>query len=123
MAIVDANIILRYLLADDKKLHGRAKKIVETEEIYLPFEVLAEAVYVLEKVYKVKRKDTTETLLELLKYPNIETVDITAAEAALQCYRDTGLDFVDTLLYGYSKSKGAQIHSFDKKLVAILEAQ
>lgn len=121
MTIADANILLRYFLADIQELYERSKEILEHEEIYLPFEVIAEIVYVLEKVYSAGRKDILETLSGLLKYPNIETVDAEVLEAALQCYSDTGLDFVDALLWGYRTAKGYAVYSFDKKLNRLLE--
>lgn len=53
MNIVDANIILRYLLNDIDDLADKAANIVENNLVFSPNEVIAEIVYVLEKVYKV----------------------------------------------------------------------
>lgn len=50
MNIVDANIILRYLLEDIPELAEKAAEILENNEIFIPNEVFAEVVYVLEKV-------------------------------------------------------------------------
>jgi predicted nucleic-acid-binding protein len=50
MKIVDANFVLRYLLQDNEKLSNKAKDIIENNEIFIPTEVVAEIVYVLEKV-------------------------------------------------------------------------
>ena len=54
MKIVDANIVLRYLLNDSDDLSGQAAEILENNMIFLPNEVIAEIVYVLEKVYQTK---------------------------------------------------------------------
>jgi predicted nucleic-acid-binding protein len=54
MQIIDANIILRYLLKDNPVLFNKAAGIIEgNKEIFIPNEVVAETVYVLEKVYGV----------------------------------------------------------------------
>ncbi len=53
MKIVDANIILRYLLDDHEMLSEEAAAIIENNKVLLPNEVIAEIVYVLEKVYEV----------------------------------------------------------------------
>ena len=120
MTIVDANIVLRYLLSDVDGLFVRSREIIENEEIYLPFEVIAEIVYVLEKVYKVDRKEIADSLIGILKYPNIKTMDFEVVAVALNCYDESRIDFVDSLLFGYRKVRGYTIRSFDKKLNKIL---
>jgi len=39
MLIVDANIVLRYLLLDNVELAEKASEIIENNNIFLPFEV------------------------------------------------------------------------------------
>ncbi|TZE80838.1 type II toxin-antitoxin system VapC family toxin, partial [Calorimonas adulescens] len=48
MQIVDANIVLRYLLNDTEVLSEKAAQILENNEVFVPNEVIAEIVYVLE---------------------------------------------------------------------------
>lgn len=57
MSIVDANIVLRYLLDDHAELSPKAAEILEQQLMTLPVEVGCEVVYVLQKVYTVERKD------------------------------------------------------------------
>lgn len=49
MEITDANIILRYLLKDNADFFLKARNIIEKNKIFIPVEVCAEVVYVLEK--------------------------------------------------------------------------
>ncbi|MCK9443032.1 MAG: PIN domain-containing protein [Tissierellaceae bacterium] len=121
MKIVDANIILRYLLDDHEDLSEKATTIVEDNEIQLPNEVIAEIVYVLEKVYKVKNEEISNILLELLRYTNIIVNDMEVLEEAFLLFGKRKLDFVDTLLYAYNKVRGYQIYTFDNKLNMLLE--
>ena len=116
LKIVDANIVLRYLLADVPTLFARSEQILETEAVYLPFEVLAEVVYVLDKVYAVSRREISASLAELLKYPTVTTYNSEVAIRGLATYSDGTLDIVDSLLWGYSYVQGAEIVSFDKQL-------
>jgi predicted nucleic acid-binding protein len=69
MKIVDANVVLRYLLADVPTLFTRSEQILENETVYLPFEVLAEVVYVLDNVYEVPRPKISEPLARFSHTP------------------------------------------------------
>ncbi len=116
MEIADANIILRYLLEDDKMLSEKSREIVDRNNIYFPFEVCAEVVYVLEKVYSVPRENIRNALILLIGYRNISTNDKAVLEKALEFYHIKNSDFVDALLVAYNQVTGAVIHSFDKKV-------
>jgi predicted nucleic-acid-binding protein len=121
MKIADANIILRYLLNDHEELSEKATVIIENNEVLLPNVVIAEIVYVLEKVYEVKNEEISNILLELFKYTNIVVNDIKVLEEAFLLFGKRRLDFVDTLLYAYNKVKGYEVYTFDKKLNKLLE--
>ena len=114
--LVDANIIIRYLLNDHEELSEKATVIIENNEVLLPNVVIAEIVYVLEKVYEVKNEEISDILLELFKYTNIVVNDIEVLEEAFILFGKRRLDFVDTLLYAYNKVKGYEVYTFDKKL-------
>jgi len=120
MKIVDANIILRYLLNDSDDLSERAAEILENNMVFLPNEVIAEIVYVLEKVYKVEKKKISSLLLELFEYSNLQVEDFGIVNEALRVYAARKLDFVDTLLYAYYKLGKHDVYTFDKKLNNLL---
>ncbi|WP_231735419.1 PIN domain-containing protein [Gracilibacillus massiliensis] len=101
-------------------LSDQANKIIEDNEVLLPNEVIAEIVYVLEKVYKVKSDEICDTLLDLIKFTNIIVDDIEVIEEAFLLFSRRRLDFVDTLLYAYRKVKGYEIYTSDKKLKNLL---
>lgn len=120
MKITDANIILRYLLEDVPELSKKASEILETNEIFIPNEVFAEIVYVLEKVYEVDREEISSTLTELINTQNINVADKILLNKALELYSATKFDFIDTILYSYNKYKNYKIFTFDKKLSKLL---
>jgi len=113
MIIVDANIILRYLLNDTETLSDKAADILENNEVFVPNEVIAEVVYVLEKVYKVENKEISDSLIELFDYENLQVGDIELINEALRLYAERKLDFVDTLLYAYHKVRNSATHFSD----------
>lgn len=120
MKIVDANIVLRYLLNDFEEFTQKATEIIENNDVFIPNEVIAEVVYVLEKVYEVSNIEISTTLKELFRYDNFSLSDTEVVEVALALYGSRRLDFVDTLLYAYGKAKGYEVFTFDKKLKNLL---
>ena len=111
MVILDANAILRYILKDiPEQAEFAAKTILDTEILILP-EVVAEVVYVLDKHYKLARKDIADVITDTLD--DTECDDIVIREG-VRVFGVTHFDFVDCLLFVRSKSN--KILTFDKKL-------
>ena len=123
MRIVDANIILRYLLGDHTELSERARQIIEGNTIFVPIEVLCEVVYVLTRVYKVTRIDVSSKLRSffestLCKLPHRDSV-----LKGLDNYAEKNLDLVDCILAGYNEVEDAIVHTFDAQLQRLLKSQ
>lgn len=120
MRIVDANVVLRYLLADNEELSGQAAQIIDNNRIDLPIEVLCEVVYVLEKVYKAERKDVCGELTAFFSGTDTVLPYREAVLLGLRYYAAGKLDFVDCLLAGYAEAENAEIHTFDKGLKKLI---
>lgn len=114
MKLVDANIILRYLLNDVKELAQQAYNIINNNTVFITNEVFAEIIYVLEKVYNVERIVIAKELNDLLSFENIRVNDV--IKKALNYYEEKNLDIVDLILLAYSKVEGYEVYTFDKKL-------
>jgi predicted nucleic acid-binding protein len=109
--IFDANPILRYILDDVPEQADIAEKAIgEYEVIALP-EVVAEVVYILMNYYNIGRKETIENIVDFLNEINDKNELL---RIALKTFSETSLDFVDSMLYAYSKQYN--ILTFDKKL-------
>jgi predicted nucleic acid-binding protein len=96
--LVDANTILRYLLKDVPELYEKAEalfKKVRTGEqrVEITEGMLAEAVYVLLKYYRVPKPEVVETLNAFLLYK------------------------VDCLLAARAKVRKLDLFTFDKELL------
>lgn len=117
MQIVDANIILRYLLKDEHDQFNKAKLILENNEIFIPFEITAEVVYVLEKVYTIGRGVISSTLSKLFSYDNFSFINKKLVLKALEFYLTHKLDFADSLLCAYKAIEHHEILTDRKSVV------
>ena len=122
MGLVDANVVLRYLLDDHAELSPKAADIIERHSVTLPMEVGCEVVYVLQTVYAVERKEIQQQLGDLLN-EELVTMDKPAVFLkALECFGDSTLDFADTLLWAYQTLEQQEIFTFDSKLLKQLQS-
>jgi len=116
MKIVDANVVLRYLLNDVEDQTKLAAYYLENQKIFIPIEVFAEIVYVLEGVYKINRKEISAKLISLINYPNLDNGNKDLISESLKIFASKKLDFVDCILCAYKLLHGAEIITFDKKI-------
>lgn len=112
-SLVDANIILRYLLQDDDKMFQESQRIIENGAEALP-EVLAEVVYVLMKVYEVGRHEISEALRTMLS--EVQVNNSAVIDKALELFGENNLDFVDCILLAYNQVENMSVQTFDKQL-------
>lgn len=113
MKLIDANVILRYLLNDNQEMALQAKAVVASGAYAKP-EIIAEVVYVLKGVYQVTRVDIRVFIRELLN--SVRCAESDAVTYAVDVYADTSLDFVDCLLIAYHVVGKEDVFTFDKKL-------
>jgi predicted nucleic-acid-binding protein len=66
---VDTNVVIRLLTGDDQDQATRARKLFETETIWLPKTVILEAEWVLRRLYGLAKGRVAEALRLLLRSP------------------------------------------------------
>lgn len=119
--LVDANVMLRFFLADDQKQMERACAFVESlefgkEEALLTDVVFAEVVWVLAKVYKVGRADIAGQFGRVISFPGVKTTYAKEIyRDALQKYESCPADIQDCLLAALAFSGNAEVVTFDRK--------
>lgn len=118
MRMLDANMILRYLLNDNEKMADEAERIIRGGNVWVTIEVLAEVVYVLKGVYSIGREEIRSSLLGFMS--EVETNENEVIEVGLKTYAEQNMDFVDCILYAYHRVKDYEIKTFDKKLKLLL---
>ena len=120
MRIIDANVVLRYVLDDHFELSAKARAIIDENIVCIPIEVLSEVIYVLHGIYKTERDDIYTALHDFFEKTVCILPHRNAILHALKLYGESKLDFVDCVLAGYSQVEGAIIDTFDKKLQRLL---
>ncbi len=104
MIAVDTNVLLRYLLQDDKAQSPRAVKLLTgSDKVLITDVVMVETIWTLKgKKYKLTKEDLIKVAEQLFQEPNIEFEDGQTMWRALSDFRTTlppvEVDFADTLI-------------------------
>lgn len=119
--LIDANVVLRYLLQDDDTLFKKAFALLERvksgeEAVVIPESVLAECVYVLLKVYKVDRLIISENLRGLFAYKGVVNPDKRDLVDSIILFGQTQLSIVDCIVCSKSINNGMPLFTFDDDL-------
>ena len=119
-ALVDTNVLLRYLLHDVESQQEEVDALIAGGVATIP-EVFPEIVYVLSHSYKVDRQKISEALLTLLDEIEVEHKEVITHASKL--YGETNLDYVDCVLVAYRKVEGREVFTFDKNLNKLLKRE
>ena len=120
MLLIDANIILRYVLDDHAELSPKAKRLIGDNIVETPIETLCEVVFVLTRVYGIARKDIADTLLDFYENTNCILPHREAVIRGIEYFGEENLDFVDCIMAGYHEVENFTVHTFDVKLERFL---
>jgi len=120
-AFVDTSVILRILLADDDLKRKAAEKLLKEAKgkgvlLYLLPVAVMEIVFVLDKVYKLGRKDIQDLITALLNTPelNVEMADV--FRKAVQAYAEKNIKFADAVMAFWGIEKGlTAVFTYDEK--------
>jgi len=121
LAVIDTSVIIRFLTEDNEELFQKSIEIIEKIEqgdirAFIPEGVLAECIFVLEKVYKVSRDEIVDKLTQILLLKGMVKKNRTLYLKALELYRTKKISFIDCLLCSY-KNNGFDVLSFDKDII------
>lgn len=103
---------------DNAEKASEAEMLIKNHEVWVTIEVIAEVIYVLKGVYKVKKREVCNCLLEFLAEVRVDDREV--LERVIQTYAECNLDFVDCVLYAYHSIRQYEIKTFDKKLNKLL---
>ncbi len=123
--IMDANILLRYLLNDIPHQAEEAEKYFQKAQqgeiqVMVPMMVILEGVFALTKVYKKSRRQVASGLRSLVTLPYLEVESREEILEALRLWGQERISFVDALLYVQAQKQGAKLVTFDVKLKRLL---
>jgi predicted nucleic-acid-binding protein len=121
MLSIDTNVLVRYLVADDARQARLAQKLidgagVDGNEVFVGSVVLAEAIWVLESSYGMRKRELVHVLEDLIGLSFLRFERPAAVVRALQAYRKGSADFPDYLSAAISlEVAGGCLHTFDRK--------
>ena len=117
---LDANAFLRYLLNDIPAQAEAARDVIDSGAAILTNEVLAEIVYVLDKVYGLPRQKISAALVSVVQ--EVQCEDRELVLGALSTYRvNRKLDIVDSILAARHRLRQIEVLTFDKDLLKQME--
>lgn len=116
--ILDTNIILRFLLADNEKQATAAAAILQQKDkkYWLPDQVIAEIIYVLLSFYHFNKNSIIESIKKLINH-DVIYADKKTINSALDIYMIQNISFIDAYLKALvENNKSSFIYTFDKQL-------
>lgn len=118
---LDANVVLRFLRADDAKQSPAAAKLFASANsgkahLCLSDVTVAEIFYVLARAYKHGNSDAAQKLIPLVQSDAIEVENRRRVLDALQRTTKANVDFGDAYLAATAAEKGDKVASFDEDL-------
>jgi len=106
---LDTDVLVRYLVQDDRAQAARATRLIE-----LGLVVLIEMCWVLKRLYAVNAVEIEETIRDLLAARQLVVADRAVVNAALARCRANGGDFADALIDACARAAGCdQVVTFD----------
>lgn len=124
---IDTNILIRYLVRDDRNQTNAADNFIDTlttEEpgVIQPI-VLCETAWVLDSAYGYEKKLITETLRQILLTQEFVIPNHETAWSALRKYEKGTADYADYLIQEQNYRIGcATTMTFDKKAAKSIQA-
>jgi len=120
-AFIDTSVILRILLADYDIKRKAAEKLLREARSkgvslhLVPIAVL-EVVFVLDKVYKLDRKNIREMVTALLNTPELIIEMETVFRKAIDAYVEKNIKFADAVMAFWGLERGlTTIFTYDEK--------
>ncbi len=115
----DANIFLRYFLADIPSQFQKAKEFFQQAKdreiviILCPL-VIFEIYFVLKTGYEFSKEQIVDTLGKIISVPYFKIEESEIFNQTLVLFARENINFVDAYLFIKSKDSGAEVLSFDK---------
>jgi predicted nucleic-acid-binding protein len=108
---LDTNVLVRFLVQDDRVLFARAQRLLAREarrgeSVLVSLLVLLETEWVLRSRYGLAKSEIADALSALLDSVELRVEDEAAVEQALFTWRDSGADFAGCLIGARNRRLG-----------------
>ncbi|MCL4389812.1 MAG: PIN domain-containing protein [Patescibacteria group bacterium] len=120
--VIDANVIIRFLVAESPTLAQKIKKYLSDESQFVLTDVtIAEIVWVLSSYYSLDKQVIIEKVQALIEVKNF-IVNRPVISRALAYYRQSNIDYIDAYLAAYALENNIKdLVSFDKSVDKITD--
>lgn len=100
---VDTNVLVRFLVGDDKAQFEKARKLIKREvsaghRVFVSQLVLLETEWVLRSIYSLPKGQVIEAISGLLDATDVQFEDEPAIEEALFTWKEANAEFADCLI-------------------------
>ena len=117
--LLDANVLVRFLVQDDPRQGAAATALFEKAErrevvLHLEGLVVAETVYVLLGRYGRSRIEVADVLHAIIQNAGVETMEEVVVTDALQRFATVKVDFSDAWMAARAAQLGEAVASFDR---------
>ena len=119
-AVIDANILLRFLLADHPEQSPRCRQLLQQVqegnlEIFLPEAALSDVVWALKSFYKWTNDNIHQFVISLLTLNRLSMTNKANVQMAITLFRNHNIDFSDALIAAQMLNEGHEvIYSYDR---------
>jgi len=122
--LVDANVVIRYLLPEKTTLHKKAVEYFTKAQnkqlkLFIDDVTLAEIIWVLKSVYLQKSKEISALLYPIIEHDGIVLNNKKIIVRTLKFFATHNLSYIDCYLYCLSKAKNIPLATFDTKLTKL----
>lgn len=123
MIALDTNVLVRFLVADDKAQSARAARLIgravaRDETLFVSDIVLCETVWVLFSAYGLSRSAVVDLLGQLLKASHLGFRDVDSLLRALDGFGAGKGDFADYVIQEQARVAGCSgVATFDRALL------
>jgi len=124
MIALDTNVIVRFLVEDDRRQASRARSLIRNATtsktpLYVSDIVFCEVVWVLDSAYGFGRDEIVSTLRRLLQARNLKFRSASQIAEALEAYSSGPGDFADYLIREQACEAGCDVvATFDGALLS-----
>ena len=122
---LDTNVLVRFLVQDDRVQFARAQRLIAREarrgeSVLVSLLVLLETEWVLRSRYGLAKSEIADALSALLDSVELRVEDEAAVEQALFTWRDSGADFANCLIGARNRRLGcAATATFDVRAAKV----
>ena len=122
---LDTNVLIRYLVQDDRRQYEKAKRLIQREAgtgepALVSLLVLLEIEWVLRSRYGLSKPEILAAFSALLDTADLAFEDETSVEYALYTWKDSAADFADCLIEARNRRLGCRATAtFDGKALRV----